>query len=128
MHNANLNTTPPVFSSYEMIKIVSNVSAMSRRLSFLLLTLANLLIPVAILVFAAGFFPYKPFIPGKATFQASKNGGQSASAPFDKVIFMVVDALRRLTPILHQRQSITLKQSVTLSILMIRASDSLKRE
>lgn len=83
--------------------IVSNVSAMSQRLSFLLLTLANLLIPVAIFVFATGFFPYKPFLPGRATFQAPQNSGQSASAPFDKVIFMVVDALRRLTPILLQR-------------------------
>lgn len=128
MHNANLTTAPAVFSIYEKIMIISNVSAMSQRLSFLLLTLANLLIPVAIFVFATGFFPYKPFLPGRATFQAPQNGGQSASAPFDKVIFMVVDALRRLTPILLQRQSITLKQSATLSILMIRASDSLKRE
>ncbi|CAF9906404.1 major facilitator super transporter protein [Imshaugia aleurites] len=63
----------------------------------------------AILIFATGFFPYKPFIPGRATFQDSQYGGQLASAPFDKVIFMVVDALRRLTPILHRRRSITLK-------------------
>lgn len=97
-------------------------------LSLLLLILANLLIPIAVLVFATGFFPYKPFIPGRATFQGLKNGGQHASAPFDKVIFMVVDALRRLTPILHLRQFLRLKISVTSSILMIRASILLRRE
>jgi ethanolaminephosphotransferase len=32
----------------------------------LLLVVANLLIPVAILIFATGFFPYKPFMPGLA--------------------------------------------------------------
>ena len=89
-----------------MSKIISNIFDMSQRLSLLLLTFANLLIPIAILVFATGFFPYKPFIPGRATFQDPTNGGQLAPAPFDKVIFMVVDALRRLTPILHQPQPI----------------------
>lgn len=67
----------------------------------LLLTLANLLIPVAILIFATGFFPYKPFIPGLATYE--ELGGDDAfgqgrkeppRAPFDKLVFMVVDALR----------------------------------
>jgi len=60
--------------------------------SLLLLTAANILIPVAILIFATGFFPYKPFLPGKAAFTAD----DVRSAPFDKVVFMVVDALRRL--------------------------------
>jgi ethanolaminephosphotransferase len=32
----------------------------------LLLAVANLLIPAAVLIFAAGFFPYKPFVPGLA--------------------------------------------------------------
>jgi len=67
----------------------------------LLLTLANLLIPVAIFIFATGFFPYKPFIPGLATYE--ELGGDDAfgqgrkeppRAPFDKLVFMVVDALR----------------------------------
>lgn len=58
------------------------------------LYLANLLFPLAILLFASGFFPYKPFIPGLATFSEENNDIQS-SAPFDRVIFMVVDALRR---------------------------------
>ena len=66
---------------------------MAPRQSLLVLVIANILIPLAILVFATGFFPYKPFLPGKAAFKPDdvQNG------PFDKVIFMVVDALRRST-------------------------------
>lgn len=54
---------------------------------------ANGLIPVAILIFSLGFFPYKSLIPGLATFEEA-NGGPPPPV-FDKVIFMVVDALRR---------------------------------
>ncbi|OQD60587.1 hypothetical protein PENPOL_c022G09381 [Penicillium polonicum] len=55
--------------------------------------IANLLVPVGILTFSSGFFPYKPLIPGLATFDET---GENTTAPavFDKVIFMVVDALR----------------------------------
>ncbi|CDM37642.1 hypothetical protein DTO013E5_7585 [Penicillium roqueforti] len=55
--------------------------------------IANLLVPVGILTFSSGFFPYKPLIPGLATFDET---GQNVIVPaaFDKVIFMVVDALR----------------------------------
>ncbi|KAJ5932714.1 Alkaline phosphatase-like alpha/beta/alpha [Penicillium verrucosum] len=55
--------------------------------------IANLLIPVGILTFSSGFFPYKPLIPGLANFDET---GENVTAPavFDKVIFMVVDALR----------------------------------
>ncbi|KAF1957269.1 GPI ethanolamine phosphate transferas-like protein 2, partial [Byssothecium circinans] len=67
----------------------------------LLLTLANLLIPIAILVFATGFFPYKPFMPGLAQYEnlgwEDRIGWKNASvaeAPFDRLVFMVVDALR----------------------------------
>jgi ethanolaminephosphotransferase len=56
--------------------------------------IANLIIPIAVLVFSTGFFPYKPFIPGLATFDEPLNGIKPP-AIFDKVIFMVVDALRR---------------------------------
>lgn len=66
-----------------------------------LLVLANLSIPVAILIFATGFFPYKPFMPGLAEYeelQLNANDGQDTDqppeAPFDKLVFMVVDALR----------------------------------
>lgn len=61
-----------------------------------MLTIANLFIPIAILTFASGFFPYKPFLPGLAEYEALGFGlGAPPKAPFDKVIFMVVDALRR---------------------------------
>jgi ethanolamine phosphate transferase 2 subunit G len=69
------------------------------RIQTLLLVLANLAIPVAILVFATGFFPYKPFMPGLANFE--KLGWEDKmswttvpEAKFDKLVFMVVDALR----------------------------------
>lgn len=61
-----------------------------------MLWIANLFIPIAILTFASGFFPYKPFLPGLAKYEALGLGfGAPPKAPFDKVIFMVVDALRR---------------------------------
>ncbi|KAF3012143.1 major facilitator super transporter protein [Neopestalotiopsis sp. 37M] len=56
-----------------------------------LLAAANLLIPAAILIFAAGFFPYKPFLAGYAQYDETD---QAPAAPFDRVVFMVVDALR----------------------------------
>jgi len=66
---------------------------MSTQLRTILLLGANVLIPIAILVFASGFFPYKPFLPGLAKYD--EFNGDQPFAPFDKVIFMVVDALRR---------------------------------
>ncbi|CEO58497.1 hypothetical protein PMG11_03218 [Penicillium brasilianum] len=54
--------------------------------------LANVLIPVGILTFSSGFFPYKPLLPGLATFDEVDQ--DASSAVFDKVVFMVVDALR----------------------------------
>ena len=72
-----------------------------------LLTLANLLIPIAILVFATGFFPYKPFMPGLAEYEILgwedrvgwESSGEDKSvnapeAPFERLVFMVGDALR----------------------------------
>ncbi|KAK3676323.1 major facilitator super transporter protein [Recurvomyces mirabilis] len=62
------------------------------------LALANALLPVALLVFAVGFFPYKPLLPGLATFEDDRENGGWAGGRlepvFDRVIFMVVDALR----------------------------------
>ncbi len=68
----------------------------------IILVLANLLVPVAILVFATGFFPYKPFMPGLAEYEElgawdnelAKEWRTPPKAPFDKLVFMVVDALR----------------------------------
>ena len=62
----------------------------------LVLIIVNLLLPAALIIFATGFFPYKSFIPGFASFQQhDQHGLERVSAPFDKVIYMVVDALRR---------------------------------
>jgi ethanolaminephosphotransferase len=58
-----------------------------------LLVLANVLIPVAVLTFATGFFPYKPFVPGLAEYEKLQYG-DPPEPQFDKIIFMVVDALR----------------------------------
>jgi hypothetical protein len=66
------------------------------RLSTLLLVAANILLPVSIVVFATGFFPYKPLLPGLAEFEHLEFG-PPPDAPFDRLIFMVVDALRRLS-------------------------------
>lgn len=70
----------------------------SRRLRLAGLTLANALLPIAVLVFAVGFFPYKPVLPGLADWAEDDVGSLESSvrgdAPFDKVVFMVVDALR----------------------------------
>jgi ethanolamine phosphate transferase 2 subunit G len=55
--------------------------------------LSNILLGCSIVLFAAGFFPRKAFLPGLATWPTDRNGSAHA-APFDKVIFMVVDALR----------------------------------
>ena len=61
-----------------------------------LLATANLLLPLSILIFATGFFPYKPFMSGLAQWEHLGFGiEESIPEPvFDKVVFMVVDALR----------------------------------
>lgn len=48
--------------------------------------------PIALALFASGFFPYKLFLPGLATFDEESSWPPPV---FDRVIFMVVDALRR---------------------------------
>ncbi|SMR59518.1 unnamed protein product [Zymoseptoria tritici ST99CH_3D1] len=66
--------------------------AVSSRVRTAALVLANLLLPIAVLVFAKGFFPYKPVLGGLATL--SENASALPAPAFDRVIFMVVDALR----------------------------------
>ena len=63
--------------------------------STILTAAANLLVPLAILTFAAGFFPYKPLLAGLAHYDNTMQYGQPPPAPFDRVVFMLVDALRR---------------------------------
>ncbi|CAK7231965.1 major facilitator super transporter protein [Sporothrix eucalyptigena] len=73
--------------------MVSPNSAATPLLAVLLLLGANLLIPLAIGIFGKGFFPYKPLLPGLAQYE-DHGYGPPAPAPFDRVVFMVVDALR----------------------------------
>ncbi|KAL8706341.1 MAG: hypothetical protein Q9201_000595 [Fulgogasparrea decipioides] len=65
------------------------------KISTFSLIVTNLSITAALLVFALGFFPYKTFLPGYASFTADQ-AELAQQAPFDKLIFMVVDALRSL--------------------------------
>lgn len=67
---------------------------MARKTSTISLLASNILIPIAILIFASGFFPYKSFLSGLAQYEFL-DYGPPPEAPFDKVVFMVVDALRR---------------------------------
>ncbi len=76
---------------------------MASRILTLVLGAANVLIPIAILTFASGFFPYKPFLSGLAQYD-SLGYGPPPSPPFDKVIFMVVDALRRWETLTRENQ------------------------
>ena len=69
--------------------------------SALWLAAANILITVAVLLFATGFFPYKPVLSGLAQYDDSNEHGEPPKAPFDRLVFMVVDALRRYLLVLE---------------------------
>ncbi|KAF5136577.1 GPI ethanolamine phosphate transferase 2 [Metarhizium anisopliae] len=64
------------------------------RLSAVLVAIANILVPLSIATFGIGFFPYKPVLPGLAEYEPLESG-EPPRAPFDRLVFMVVDALRR---------------------------------
>ena len=53
---------------------------------------ASALLVGAVLIFAIGFFPHKAFLPGLATWREGIPARKTT--PFNKIIFMVVDALR----------------------------------
>ncbi|KAJ9301463.1 hypothetical protein DTO271G3_1598 [Paecilomyces variotii] len=54
---------------------------------------ANLLVLIAMVIFATGFFPYKPLLQGHASFDDSRQFRRPPQI-YNKLIFMVVDALR----------------------------------
>ncbi|KAK5061599.1 hypothetical protein LTR84_008143 [Exophiala bonariae] len=54
---------------------------------------ANAFVIAALVIFAQGFFPHKASLPGFAQWPVGSSAS-SRAAPFDRVIFMVVDALR----------------------------------
>lgn len=91
-------------------------------LATVLLVAANLLIPIAIYIFGTGFFPYKPLLPGLAVYADSEYGPPPA-APFDRVVFMVVDALRRYEPAL-QKLCLALDGADTVSSDFVYSSNS----
>lgn len=57
----------------------------------MLLLAANLLVPFGALIFMTGYFRGRPTTPTPAEVPTDRTD----SAPFDKVVFMVIDALRR---------------------------------
>ncbi|TLD29916.1 GPI ethanolamine phosphate transferas-like protein 2 [Venturia nashicola] len=87
---AKSSTTPPPPTILPLHQYPFGMRSTTRNC---LLAASNLLIPVAVLTFATGFFPYKPFVPGLGQYELSEYGDPPKSH-FDKVIFMVVDALR----------------------------------
>ncbi|RNJ55384.1 major facilitator super transporter protein [Verticillium nonalfalfae] len=90
------------------------------RLETLFLVIANLLIPVSIIIFATGFFPYKPFLSGLAQYEALEYGSPPA-APFDRLVFMVVDALRSLIRRGHALPFTANARSPTITMPRIKA-------
>jgi ethanolaminephosphotransferase len=71
---------------------------MARFRQHLSLVVANLLLPVGVILFIVGFFRGRPPISKPPAFDVNNlDLAQHVSAPppFDKVIFMMVDALRR---------------------------------
>jgi len=84
------------------------------------LLVANFLIPVAVVVFGAGFFRYKPSLspfPYSKDLKPFGNGYTPPKAPFDKIVFMVVDALRRsVRPFILCIQLLTLPSDFMFSI------------
>ncbi|KAL2887215.1 GPI ethanolamine phosphate transferase 2 [Ceratocystis lukuohia] len=59
----------------------------------LLLVLANFLVLASLALFGLGFFPYKPLLSGLALYDELEYG-PPPEPQFDRLVFMVVDALR----------------------------------
>ena len=73
---------------------MSSRLAATRNATFGLLS-ANILVFAGIFFFAAGFFPYKPLLQGLSEYNPLAGNGLPPQPPFDRLVFMVVDALRR---------------------------------
>lgn len=66
---------------------------MYRQLERFAIAAANIFLIASLVIFAKGFFPHKASLPGFAQWPADSLAS-SRAAPFDRVVFMVVDALR----------------------------------
>lgn len=76
----------------------------------LLLLAANLLIPAGVLVFMTGYFRGRPRMASRGEVDKGETArATSESAPFDKVVFMMVDALRRSEIFLHHSTTAPVK-------------------
>lgn len=78
---------------------------MKTRKQCLVVVLASLLQLTGIAFFAKGFFPYKKVLPGFAAQHAPEDyealGLRARERPdklFDRLVFIVIDALRRYLP------------------------------
>lgn len=72
---------------------------MGRLRQNLLLLAANLLIILGVLIFMAGYFRARPRMSTEGEVDMQRTASvTSESAPFDKIVFMMIDALRRSEP------------------------------
>jgi ethanolamine phosphate transferase 2 subunit G len=79
---------------------------MKTRSTCLLFIICSILQIVGVAIFAKGFFPYKTVLSGNAKHNEAADyeefGLQPLSPPeplFDRLVFVVIDALRRYTPL-----------------------------
>ncbi|KAH0595098.1 hypothetical protein MHUMG1_07398 [Metarhizium humberi] len=89
---------------------------MSRTKCSLLLLAANVMIPLGMLIFMTGLFRSRPWAAAGGQDDAVPKPQRHAAPPFDKVIFMVVDALRRQVQALSRRLDMKF-QRLTLDVV-----------
>ncbi|KAF3207428.1 major facilitator super transporter protein [Orbilia oligospora] len=81
--------------SKTILRSCNQLTMVQLSLRWLRLAAGNLLLVLSVLVFAKAFFPYKPFLQGLAQHADYHDGGDTpAPAQFEKIVFMLVDALR----------------------------------
>lgn len=62
---------------------------------------------IGLALFTKGFFPYKSILPGRSSFDDLPVGYERPEAQYDRLVFILVDALRRFV---IQLDSITTHQ------------------
>lgn len=105
----------PVNRSFKVPVQLDTMSFASRTTA---VVVSTLVVPLALVLFASGFFPYKPFLPGLATFNGDENVSRQPPV-FDRVIFMVIDALRRYCSQPLQWQLAAADQEIVISYIPI---------
>lgn len=97
---------------------------MARFLGAVSLFVTNAFMIMSLFIFASGFFPYKSFQSGRASFSEAEEL-MAIPPPFDKVIFMVVDALRRSQSGSIHGHSLLLTVAATLYMRLVQGLGSL---